>query len=104
MSIIKKYKVTNKKRFLLFITFSLITGFIFISSIIFQTPAEFERENKYINVYVNNGDTLWDIAAKYNYSGKDVREFINKIVKENQLASAGVFPGQNLKIPVNTIK
>ncbi len=101
MIIKRKYKVTNKKRFLLFITCILIVSFIAVPSLIFQNVAECEVEDTHINIFVKSGDTLWDIASKHNTSGKDLRELVQIIKKDNKLSTLLVFPGQSLKIPVN---
>ena len=47
---------------------------------------------------VEEGDTLWDIAGRYTSDEDDVRQTINKIIKDNQLGQDGIQPGMWLKI------
>ena len=47
---------------------------------------------------VEEGDTLWDIAGRYTSDEDDVRQTINKIIKDNQLGQDGIQPGMRLKI------
>lgn len=52
-------------------------------------------------VYVNPGDTVWQIAAKYATDKDDIREIIYNIRQINKLNNnAQVYPGQVLKVPV----
>ena len=47
---------------------------------------------------VEEGDTLWDIAGRYTSDEDDVRQTIDKIIKDNQLGQDGIQPGMRLKI------
>lgn len=56
---------------------------------------------KTIQVTVQEGQTLWDIAAKHSDNTIDVREYIYEIQQMNHITHAGrLQPGQVLTIPV----
>lgn len=50
-------------------------------------------------VVVRPGDTLWTIAAKHTSSNADVQDTIDRISAVNHLPSAGLQPGQRLRVP-----
>lgn len=80
-----------------FITF-LILLFIAISCItnMFINKVFSHEEEKYNNVTVCQGDSLWTIA---NTLGGNVNKNIYEIKKLNNLDSSIVYVGQNLIVP-----
>ena len=69
---------------------------------VLRIPEEYTKEEdmvlpEFINYTVVKEDTLYSIANKYNIS-------VDKIIKDNQLESANLYPGQNLKIETTTIE
>jgi LysM repeat protein len=59
------------------------------------------NNGQYILVSVSSGDSVWNIATRYNNDKKDIRELIYFIRKINGLNNnAEIHPGQILKIPV----
>lgn len=101
MYLFNSYKVVNKVRFITsIIILSLI--FIVLSSVITQTfISKGLEKQKFVTVTVNSGDTLWELGKAYKPESEDVRYFIYKIKKTNDIASNYIYPGQELKIPVN---
>ncbi len=93
-----KYKIVNKRRFFVSVIVLLLLAMSIFSLIINITvqASEFAAK-KVTEVYVvQEGDTLWDIAAKAE-SKDDIREIISIIKKENNLASdEHIQPGQVL--------
>jgi LysM repeat protein len=53
----------------------------------------------YTTVTVKSGDTLWQIAAARTSADGDVQSMIDEIVAVNHLGTAGLNPGQHLRIP-----
>lgn len=51
------------------------------------------------SVVVYSGDTLWSIATEHASNREDKRNYINKIMKLNQLTSTVIKEGQVLKLP-----
>lgn len=78
----------------------LVSFYLFI--FIFAGCRAPEREVVYIEVQVERGDTLWDIAKKYSPSRKDLRGYIYTVREINGLESAVLMPGQVLLVPVST--
>lgn len=51
-------------------------------------------------IYVQYGDTLWDIAKDHTAPGEDVRDVMARIKKFNGLRSSAIYEGQILYVPV----
>ena len=95
----RKYVLVHKGRFFVFIL--LMVGLIFF--VFFSTKvigsSGYEKEEMYIRYTVDSGDTLWDIASKYR-ENTEIRRYIYKLMKVNNMASADIFEGDVLLIPV----
>ncbi len=86
----KKYKGKKIGRKLL-----LIVTLVFIITVISKAKAN--NRQQYITYVVQQGDTVWSIAADNNIY-KDIREMVYKIRKINN-NDCLIFPGQELLIP-----
>ncbi len=90
-------KVVNKKKFIrsiLITIFIVITMCICISKIF----ANNEAETTEITYTVSKGETLWSIAKKYKQNNQDIRDYIYKVKKLNNMTSATIYEGQIIKI------
>jgi nucleoid-associated protein YgaU len=58
-----------------------------------------ENKEKYVEIYIKPGDTLWDLARKFGNSNKDVRKIVFEICEINHLDTLNIYPGQMIKIP-----
>lgn len=92
----KNYKNTVK-RFRLLLAVLLIIG-VFQLVIPLMTSAN--TPTKYVTVIVEDGDSLWTIAAQFKNEHTDIRKYINLIQKHNQKNDTLLQPGEVLKVPV----
>ena len=91
----RTYVLKNKKRFgmsIILLTVSLLT-------LIFANTVYGYRKPEYTTVTLKQGDTLWELALKYNKAG-DIRDYIYKIQQLNNMNSSEVRAGARLVIPV----
>lgn len=79
----------------------MITLFFLISNVfaVVNKVEEYE-EQKYKEVVIKNGDTIWELAREYGPKNVDVRKTVHEIGRINDLHNYDVFPGQMVKIPV----
>lgn len=86
---------------MLSMTFIMVILFFIVSSIFaLINKVEGYQEPKYIEVVVESGDTVWNLARELSSKDKDVRKSIYEIGIINNLDSYDIFPGQVLKIPM----
>ncbi len=83
-------KIVNKKRFITFITVSILL-LISIFNLCFAKSEVITEDYT-----VTQGDTLWKVACE-NTSG-DVRKYIHELRKINDLDDCIIYPGQVIKI------
>lgn len=63
--------------------------------------ASFSEKNPGIEVVVQEGETIWDLASRYHEKvGMSTQELLFYIKKENQLESATIHPGDHIRIPM----
>lgn len=96
-------RIKNAKKFIRSILIILLI-IIGLSLLISKATYSY-KEKQYKNVYVETGDTLWNIASvesKNNeyYKNKDIRYIVNDIIKENNMSSSSLKVNQQLIIPV----
>jgi len=91
----RKYSLKNRKRFYAFVM--LIT--ISLSCVLFAVTVNgADTNNEYITVTVKKGDTLWELARDYS-KGSDIRRYIYKIEKANNMTDCNIYEGDILKLP-----
>jgi nucleoid-associated protein YgaU len=91
-------KIVNRKRFLasvvIFLMVILMSTHLAMSSFL---GSETSPEDQKIYI-VDQGDTLWDIAVKHK-GEKDVRSYLYKIRKINDLSESDLQIGTKIKLP-----
>ncbi|MDD6154776.1 MAG: LysM peptidoglycan-binding domain-containing protein [Eubacteriales bacterium] len=97
----RKYRITNARRFRVFMVVLLIIGLGLVSVLSGFISAEAATANEPVEYVVESGDSLWSVASQYTDNDTDVRETVYKIRKANNLTDAGLTAGQTIEIPVN---
>jgi hypothetical protein len=54
---------------------------------------------RYATVVVRPGDNLWTLAERRTTRGSDIQSVVDDIVAVNHIGSAGLTPGQRIRIP-----
>lgn len=97
----RKIRVANKKRFLIFLL-SVTTIVFLVISILSENTKVYssEYEAKYIEVKVEKGDTIWNIAVKNKPKDYDTRKMVYEIMENNKLQTASIHPGDVIRVPI----
>lgn len=87
----------KRKKLFLIATICIVSSFTIIS---IKNRTYANKEEKILIKYtVQEGDTLWSIAKKYNKQGEDIRKLIYEIRQHNNI-SPMIREGQIIEIPV----
>ena len=80
------------------ILFTFLTIFSLITTPIIKNNSLItSTNNRLITYQVQKGDSLWDIALKYN--SNDIENFLFKAKKLNNLQNSAIYENQILIIP-----
>lgn len=95
----KSYRIKSRVRFTIFcvLVFLLLVGTV---STVFA-GAYAASEPQYLQIEVESGDTLWDLAREFGPADQDVRRVVWHICNVNQVSAETLQPGQILLIPVD---
>ncbi|AXN40769.1 cell division suppressor protein YneA [Peribacillus butanolivorans] len=93
-----------KKLYKNYIYTILLAGSVFIFSILFSCTLDKNQNNNFLSIEVNEGDTLWEIAEKYEEADLTKKEFIGWIEEHNEVSADSIKPGQVIVIPVKSEK
>ncbi len=94
----KKYIIVNRIRFVISLTILVI--FIIIMMPIFKVNAKDTPDFVIKTLYVDTGDTLWQISEKYAPRDMDIRLYLDNLIQLNKLERMMIYPGDMLYIPI----
>ena len=95
----KKYRVTNAKRFICFLSIMFLIISFSAGSLLGIFDASSKDSLSLTTVQVQPGDTLWQLARTYGSKDADVRETIYRICKINNVSAETLQAGQYISIP-----
>ena len=97
----KRYKIVNKTRFYIFLTFTLILAGILTNTLLSTAKAYSNPVDvPYEEVIVAEGDTIWYIAIEFMPRNYDVREMVYNIRQLNNMKNVSIHPGETIKVPI----
>ena len=97
----KRYKIKNRFRFITFVTVMILILSFAVSGMFNNIKAQSTKEQECIEVLVESGDTLWEIAKTYGSYDMDIRETVYNICQINHIKAEDLRAGQTILIPVN---
>jgi cell division protein YceG involved in septum cleavage len=97
----KRYKVKHRSRFTLFIAFLIVFIVMVSNTFLGLNNASSFTQQEYIEITIQHGDTLWNIARKYMPENNDIRKAVHTLCNINEIYAHELKAGQILLIPVN---
>ncbi len=91
----KRLVLKDKKRFAVFIAIVIITT---LAAVISPSVYGEKASPGTVLITVKSGDTLWSIAKKYRGS-TEIRKYIYKIKKINNMDDCKIYKGMEIAIP-----
>jgi len=96
----KHYRIKSRTRFTAFVVIMILMSVTSVNSMLGLYDASSLTAQEYIDVEINTGDTLWDIAATYMPDDVDTRRAVHKLCSINDISANEIYPGQTIKVPV----
>jgi len=91
---------TRRPKFTLMPLIALALLSVSVSVPIFSATAVHAAPTvRYATVVVRPGDNVWSLAESRTPSGTDVTGVVDEIVAINHIGSAGIHPGERIRIP-----
>ena len=81
----------------------LITSIVVSSAITYSIcyyKADGYRVIEVIDVHVQEHDSLWSIASKYDSCNMSIREYIEFIKEFNHLENSTIYVGKEIQVPI----
>ena len=96
-----KYRIVNRKRFIAFCVIVIVAVSSLFLLIFRPAMAKDLSGEKYVELTVESGDTLWQIASDYGPADKDIRKTIYDICKINGISAETLYAGSVIMVPAN---
>lgn len=97
----KKYRIKSSFRFTIFVALVIIAFVIISNSLLGLSDVSGLTENEYLEVTIESGDTLWNIADKYMPDGNDLRKCVHVLCQVNSITADSIYPGQIILVPIS---
>ena len=97
----KRYRIASPIRFFTFILILTLILVFGIASIVSSSHSQAASFNTYVQVVVEENDTLWSIAEDFSGSDQDIRDVVDEICDVNDISASDIQPGDLLFIPVS---
>ena len=94
----KKYRIKAPVRFTAIVTTFVLICVFAVSALTGCSDVSAAQEPEYVNVRVQSGDTLWDLAKNYGPEDQDIRQTVYDICKLNSITAADLQAGQYILI------
>ena len=95
------YRIVKPFRFFLFVTISIMILVFAGYTVIGAGNAEASAVRTYVQVTIEDGDSLWSIVERCNKgSNIDVQSAIYDVYEINDIDAADIHPGDKLFIPI----
>lgn len=95
----KRYRCTNYKRFITFMTIVLVAASV-LGQVIMAKATEAADPVEVMAVLIREGDSLWEIADRYDDNSMDLRKYIEIIRAYNRMDDALLQPGDTIYVPL----
>ena len=96
----KKYRITSKFRFTMFLVVMILCLMTTIGTLLGLNTVNSASMNQYNQVQVEAGDTIWNIACEYAPDDMDVRKVVHDICDINEIQADQLTAGQKIIVPV----
>ena len=95
----RRRQAAKRNMIILLATVLMITvGSVIFGSTFSSAKNSDEYEVQYKSIVIENGDSLWNIAKEYKAESESIVEYIDGLMKLNNLTSDTIHEGQHLVV------
>ena len=96
----KSYRIKSKFRFTTSISITIILFFVMVNTVFgINDASSLTKEQPMLQVQIETGDKLWDIASEYGPDHTDPRKTVYDICSLNDISADSIYPGQTIMVP-----
>ena len=95
----KRYRIKSRSRFITFVVLMILFTVTISSTIMGFNNAGGMTEREYIEITVERGDTLWQLAREHMPNNTDIRRAVHTLSTLNNIAAHELQAGQTLIVP-----
>ncbi|MBE6033897.1 MAG: LysM peptidoglycan-binding domain-containing protein [Clostridiales bacterium] len=95
----KSYRIKSKFRFTTSITIMLILFIFMANTVLGLDYASSLTKHEPVQIEIQSGDSLWNIARQYGPNHMDTRKIVYDICNLNNISADSIYPGQQILIP-----
>ncbi len=96
----RRYRVSSKIRFSIFLAFIAVLILSTYMAFVGVTDAQGDTVERYEIISVNYGDSLWTLARNHVPKDMDIREYVYRVAKYNNVDPGDLNPGEKIKLPI----
>ena len=100
MSSGKKYRIKSRSRFTMSVVIAIVCVVMMTNSLLGMNDASSMTEPTYLQIEVQYGDTLWQIARTHMSDYGDVRKAVHQLCRINGISAGELQAGQTLLVPI----
>ena len=97
----KKYRITSKTRFALFVAIIIILITTVVNFALELNTVDSSTIQEYTEVKVSSGDTLWSIADTYMSYNSDIRKAVYQLCQINDMSADQLYAGMTILVPTS---
>lgn len=94
------YRIKSKLRFTIFLSVVTILLLSMYMGIVGIIDAKGNTVEQFEVVYISSGDSLWSVAKDYTPDDMDIREYVYKVAKFNNIDPGAIQTGDKIKMPI----
>ena len=96
----KSYRISNRFRFTVFVVLTIILLTTVINFALGLNTAASLTVQEYMDLEVNSGDTLWNIAQDDMPDDMDTRKAVFKLCSLNDISADQLYAGMTIQVPI----
>ena len=96
----KSYRISSIFRFTVFVVLTIILLTTVVNFALGLNTAASSTIQKYMDVEIKSGDTLWNLAQTYMPDNMDTRKAVYQLCSLNDISADQLYAGMTIRVPI----